>query len=194
MQPLNKSTQDSPSSEQQGLKQSSSQLASLEGSSHRCYLGLGGNLTNELGTPKQHIYRAVKSLRDHANISHVRLSSLYASKPMGPQDQPDFINAVVEIDTTLTPLQLLALCQQLEQAAQRVRLRRWGERSLDVDVLLYDDEVIKLPTLTVPHAGLRERNFVLIPLSELNPDLSIQGTAISALPANQDWTGLTRLA
>ena len=158
-----------------------------------CYLGLGGNLTNELGTPEQHIRQAVASLSEHAQINQVRLSSLYASKPMGPQDQPDFINAVVEIETTLAPLDLLDLCQQLEQNAQRIRRRRWGERSLDVDVLLYGNEQIVLPTLTVPHVGMRERNFVLIPLLELNPDLIIQDMPINELPASQDWSGLKRL-
>jgi 2-amino-4-hydroxy-6-hydroxymethyldihydropteridine diphosphokinase len=159
----------------------------------RCYLGLGGNLTNELGTPSEHIHQAVATLQARDDISHVRLSSLYASKPMGPQDQPDFINAVVEIETSLAPLALLAVCQQLEQDAQRVRLRRWGERSLDVDLLLYGDQQISLPTLTVPHAGIRERNFVLVPLAELNPSLVIHGSAIAEYAASQDWSGLTQL-
>lgn len=161
---------------------------------HRCYLGLGGNLTNELGTPSQHIEQAVQTLSAHKQVSHVRLSSLYASKPMGPQDQPDFINAVLEIDSTLSPLALLELCQQLEQDANRVRRRRWGERSLDVDILLIDDEQIDLPELTVPHSGLFERNFVLVPLAEINPNLTIQGSPITELPASSDWSGLTRLS
>ena len=160
----------------------------------RCYLGLGGNLTNELGAPIDHINKAFAAIKAYPDIIHARLSSLYASKPMGPQDQPDFINAVVEIDTTLTPLLLLAFCQQLEQQANRVRLRRWGERSLDVDVLLIDDEKIDLPTLTVPHLGLFERNFVLVPLAELNPKLTIQGQPIQALSASKDWSGLTLLS
>lgn len=158
----------------------------------RCYLGLGGNLTNELGTPDEHIHHAVATLQARDDIHQVRLSSLYASKPMGPQDQPDFINAVVEIVTELAPLALLAVCQQLEQAAQRVRLRHWGERSLDVDLLLYGEQQLALPTLTVPHAGIRERNFVLIPLAELNPNLIIHGHPITEYAASSDWSGLTR--
>ena len=161
---------------------------------YRCYLGLGGNLANELGAPTDHINSAFAAMKAHPDIVHARLSSLYTSKPMGPQDQPDFINAVVEIDTTLTPLSLLAFCQQLEQQAERVRLRHWGERSLDVDVLLIDDEKIDLPTLTVPHPGLFERNFVLVPLAELNPKLTIQGQPIQALTASKDWSGLTLLS
>lgn len=158
----------------------------------RCYLGLGGNLTNELGTPSEHIHQAVAKLQARDDIHQVRLSSLYASKPMGPQDQPDFINAVVELVTELAPLALLAVCQQLEQAAQRVRLRHWGERSLDVDLLLYGEQQLALPTLTVPHAGIRERNFVLIPLAELNPNLIIHGRPITEYAASSDWSGLTR--
>ena len=113
---------------------------------------------------------------------------------MGPQDQPDFINAVVEIETTLKPHDLLSLCQQLEQQAQRVRLRHWGERSLDVDVLLYGDEQVDSPTLTVPHPGITQRNFVLIPLAELNPTVKINGIAIADLEQSQDWSGLSRLS
>ena len=158
----------------------------------RCYLGLGGNLTNELGTPSEHIHQAVAMLQARNDIHQVRLSSLYASKPMGPQDQPDFINAVVEIVTELAPLALLAVCQQLEQAAQRVRLRHWGERSLDVDLLLYGEQQVALPTLTVPHAGIRERNFVLVPLAELNPDLIIHGRPITEYAVSSDWSGLVR--
>lgn len=162
--------------------------------SKRCYLGLGGNITNELGSPSQHIHNAIQSLQAHPKVTQVKASSLYASKPMGPQDQPDFINAVVEIETTLEPHDLLSLCQQLEQQAQRVRLRHWGERSLDVDVLLYSDEQINSPTLIVPHPGITQRNFVLIPLAELNPTVKINEIAITDLEPSQDWSGLTRLS
>lgn len=160
---------------------------------YRCYLGLGGNLTNELGTPSEHIYKAVDSLSSHMNVDNVRLSSLYASQPMGPQDQPDFINAVAEIDTDLLPYQLLALCQKLEQDAQRVRKRHWGERSLDVDILLYGDEQVTSKTLTIPHQGISSRNFVLVPLLELNPSLRMNGKLVSDLPMSQDWTSLIKL-
>lgn len=161
--------------------------------SYRCYLGMGSNLTTELGSPAEHIQQAAQSLKGHHAINYVRLSSLYQSVPLGPQDQPDFVNAVVEVDTTLSPLALLQLCQQLEQQAQRVRLRHWGERSLDVDILLYGDKTIDLPQLTVPHLGVLERNFVLIPLAELNPKLSINGTSIKDIPLSLDWTGLKKL-
>lgn len=158
-----------------------------------CYLGLGSNLANELGSPVNHLQQALNSLCDHQAIREVRASSFYASAPMGPQDQPDFINAVVGFETTLLPLELLLFCQQLEQQAKRARLRHWGERSLDVDILLYGEQCITEPQLTVPHAGLTERNFVLIPLRELAPELLITGKPISSYSQSEDWSGLKLL-
>ena len=155
-----------------------------------CYLGLGSNLANELGSPIEHLQQALLSLEQHQDIRELRVSSYYASAPMGPQDQPDFINAVVEIKTTLAPLALLDLCQQLEKQAQRERVRRWGERSLDVDILLYGQQQIDEPALIVPHAGLHERNFMLVPLRELAPELMIKGQPLSAHPLSADWSGL----
>ena len=155
-----------------------------------CYLGLGGNISNELGTPVQHLLQAVTTLQKSPEIFNVKMSSIYRSKAFGVTDQPDFYNAVVSIKTTLDPLALLDICQQLEQSAGRVRLRHWGERSLDVDVLLYGDENFQDERLTVPHAGLLERNFVVIPLLELNPDLIVNGQKLQALTVANDWEGL----
>ena len=158
------------------------------------YVGLGSNLTNELGSPAEHLQQAVKSLRQHAQIRNVEVSSLYASDPMGPQDQPDFVNAVAGFETTLPPFELLSFCQQLEQMAKRARLRHWGERSLDVDILLYGELQITEPQLTIPHAGLCERNFVLVPLRELAPNLMIMDKPIADHPQSYDWTGLKLLS
>ncbi|WP_201615536.1 2-amino-4-hydroxy-6-hydroxymethyldihydropteridine diphosphokinase [Psychrobacter urativorans] len=155
-----------------------------------CYLGLGSNLANELGSPVEHLQQAFASLRQHEKVRNLRVSSFYASAPMGPQDQPDFVNAVVGFETTLAALDLLALCQQLEESAKRARLRHWGERSLDVDILLYGQVQIIEPQLTVPHAGLTERNFVLIPLRELAPDIMIAQQPISRYPQSNNWEGL----
>lgn len=173
--------------------QRSQSKVATDGDWHQCYLGLGSNLVNKLGTPTEHIKQAVLQLKAQAQIKNVCLSSLYASKPMGPQDQPDFINAVVELETTLEPLPLLAVCQQLEQNAQRQRLRHWGERSLDVDILLYANQTIQLPTLTIPHAGIKERNFVLVPLAELNPHVLIDGIKVTNYPLTHDQAGLNKL-
>lgn len=160
----------------------------------RCYIGLGSNLANELGSPIQHLQQALTAMRAHEDIKAVQVSSFYASAPMGPQDQPDFVNAVASLITTLTPMALLAFCQQLEQQAKRARLRRWGERSLDVDILLYAEQTIVEPQLTIPHAGLLARNFVLLPLRELAPKLLIAGKPISSYAASADWTDLTLLS
>lgn len=158
------------------------------------YVGLGSNLTNELGSPAEHLQQALEILRQHAQVRNVEVSSLYASDPMGPQDQPDFVNAVAGFETTLPPFELLSFCQQLEQSAKRARLRHWGERSLDVDILLYGELQITEPTLTIPHAGLCERNFVLVPLRELAPNLMIMDKPIADHPQSYDWTGLKLLS
>ena len=159
-----------------------------------CYVGLGSNLSNDLGSPVEHLQQAIAAMQEHKQIRAVRVSSFYASAPMGPQDQPDFVNAVAKFETILPPLELLAYCQQLEKEAKRARIRRWGERSLDVDILLYGEIQITDPTLTIPHAGLSERNFVLIPLRELAPNLTIAGKLISDYSQSRDWTGLTLLS
>ena len=158
-----------------------------------CYIGLGSNLANELGSPVEHLQQAVTSMREHKQVRKVRVSSFYVSAPMGPQDQPDFVNAVAGFETILPPLELLAYCQQLEKEAKRARIRRWGERSLDVDILLYGEAQITEPQLTVPHAGLFERNFVLLPLRELTPALIIAGKSIDDYPLSKDWTSLKLL-
>lgn len=129
------------------------------------YIGLGSNLDN----PKQQLEQAARSLQQIAH--RVRVSPFYGSKPLGPQDQPDYVNAVAEIDTDLAPLTLLDALQQIEHQQGRVRLRRWGERTLDLDILLYADQQIHSERLTVPHYDMHHREFVIVPLFDLAPDL-----------------------
>ncbi len=162
----------------------------MDNSMTTCYIGLGGNISNELGTPTEHIHHAVSAFEHSADFANVKVSSLYTSKAYGVTDQPDFVNTVLMADTRLSPLALLDFCQSLEMNAGRVRLRRWGERSLDVDVLLYGDAVIDSERLIIPHKELMLRNFVLIPLLELTPELMVQGQRLAQLPAAQDWQGL----
>ncbi|MCL1623858.1 2-amino-4-hydroxy-6-hydroxymethyldihydropteridine diphosphokinase [Moraxella sp. Tifton1] len=157
------------------------------------YLGLGGNIANDMGSPRDHILSVFDTLASDERFCQVRLSSLYSSKPFGVVDQPDFINAVLSAKTTLEPLALLDFCQGLENDAGRVRLRHWGERCLDIDLLLYGDKVLNHERLIIPHAGILERNFVLVPLCELNPAVSINGVIIADLPLAKDETGLMRL-
>ena len=156
----------------------------------KCYIGLGGNIANELGTPAEHIAQAVQAFKTSPHFSNVQVSSLYQSKAFGVTDQPDFINALLGADTDLAPLELLNFCQSLETNAKRERLRHWGERSLDVDILLYGDEVIQNERLSVPHAGLFERNFVLIPLIELDKNLTVNGQKLTDLAISQNWQGI----
>lgn len=105
----------------------------------------------------------------------VAVSPVYETDPVGGPEQGPFYNIVVELDTERSPEELLALCQALEQAAGRVRVVHWGPRTLDVDVLLVDDLVVDDANLTVPHPRMAERNFVMVPLLDLAPDLQVNG-------------------
>ncbi|HEX5381605.1 MAG TPA: 2-amino-4-hydroxy-6-hydroxymethyldihydropteridine diphosphokinase [Acinetobacter sp.] len=150
------------------------------------YIGLGSNL----GDSRQILTEAIQKL---ATLGVVSVSKLYQSPPMGPQDQPHYFNAVARLETDLTALTLLDQLQQFEQDAGRVRLRRWGERTLDLDLLLYGDEQIQHERLTVPHVGILERDFVVIPLLDLDPNLHIQGHRLDRLDLLQHTT-LTEVA
>ncbi|TCB51805.1 2-amino-4-hydroxy-6-hydroxymethyldihydropteridine diphosphokinase [Acinetobacter sp. ANC 4779] len=145
------------------------------------YIGLGSNL----GDSRQILLEAVQKL---ATLGGVKTSKLYQSPPMGPQDQPNYLNAVVQLDTDLAPLVLLDELQRFEQESGRVRLRRWGERTLDLDLLLYGQEHIQNDRLTVPHVGLCERDFVVIPLLDLDENIQIKAQRLKDLPVVQHPT------
>ncbi len=147
-------------------------IFSNDGSSVLAYIGLGSNLQN----PAQQIQNAQKAFNNLDGVRYLKCSSLYRSSPMGPQDQPDYINAVIAISTILEPLTLLSHLQAIEQQQGRVRQsQRWTARTLDLDLLLYSDQIINLPELIVPHRGISERDFVLYPLQEIAPNLLIPG-------------------
>ena len=133
------------------------------------YIGIGSNL----GEPIAQVKSAITALNDLDGVSLITSSSLYASPPMGPQDQPDYINAVAELTTTLSAHELLDQLQAVEQQQGRVRNRHWGERTLDLDLLLYGQEVLDDERLQVPHPGIALRSFVLYPLAEIAPKLAI---------------------
>ena len=136
------------------------------------YIGIGSNLDK----PEQHTRLATRQLDDIKSTNVVKVSSFYRSSPMGPQDQPDYINAVAELQTALEPLQLLDELQSIETEHGRVRTgSRWGPRTLDLDLLLYAEKSINSERLVVPHPGLHERAFVLYPLYEISPGLVIPG-------------------
>lgn len=154
------------------------------------YIGLGSNLAD----PEQQILSAIDDIAALKDTTLLQQSCLYSSPPMGPQDQPDYINAVVSIDTTLSAHQLLDALQQIEQQHGRIRKRHWGERTLDLDILVYADKVIENERLSVPHPGMASRAFVLYPLAEIAPELSIPAMGkLSALLAQCPREGLQKL-
>lgn len=156
------------------------------------YIGLGSNLEN----PFEQILTARRAIAALPDVDELEFSSLYRSPPMGPQDQPDYVNAVMAIATSLSAIELLRALQSLEQAQGRVRTaERWGARTLDLDLLLYSDRQIQLPDLTVPHVGIAERAFVLYPLYEIAPGLTIPGKgSLAELVAQCPRDGLQRLS
>ena len=150
------------------------------------YIGLGSNLSN----PKAQIVQAITLIQGLESCCVSRISSLYFSRPMGPQDQPDYMNAVLCLDTQLSAVALLDQLQTIENKAGRIRKNnRWGPRILDLDILLFGNDVINTERLTVPHYGLTEREFVLIPLAEiastlLLPNKKSIGALADGIPTN----------
>lgn len=146
----------------------------------RAYIGLGSNLDN----PVDQLCRALTELTALPHTTLVVRSPLYRTPPLGPAGQPDYINAVAALDTGLEPLALLDELQRIEQAHHRERTVRWGARTLDLDLLLYGTAVIELPRLTVPHAEMRNRPFVIFPLLAIAPELILpDGTPLTELAA-----------
>ncbi|ENO1848197.1 2-amino-4-hydroxy-6-hydroxymethyldihydropteridine diphosphokinase [Vibrio vulnificus] len=152
------------------------------------YIAIGSNLADPVSQAKS----AIDALKMLPKSRLLIASQLYSSSPMGPQDQPDYINAVAAIETELTPLELLDCTQAIELEQGRVRKEeRWGPRTLDLDIILYGDEVIDSERLTIPHYGMKEREFVLYPLAEIAPNLTLpDGTELSQLLTIVDKNGL----
>ncbi|MEH6457259.1 MAG: 2-amino-4-hydroxy-6-hydroxymethyldihydropteridine diphosphokinase [Cocleimonas sp.] len=143
-----------------------------------CYVALGSNM----GDSRAYLQQAIDDLVAHQNIHNLNVSLFYQSKPHGPQDQPDYLNAAVAFYTELTPEPLLDLLQKIENDNDRVRegVVRWGARTLDLDLLFYADQTIKTKRLIVPHPRICERAFVLFPLRDL-----LGTKATSSLKINQ---------
>tara|TARA_B100001057_G_scaffold127578_1_gene126532 strand:+ start:1623 stop:2069 length:447 start_codon:yes stop_codon:yes gene_type:complete len=127
------------------------------------FIGIGSNLDG----PITHVRVAIEDIKSHNKIKLLKSSSLYKSKPVGPQDQDDFVNAVVKIATTLSPLQLLDELQKIEYLHHRKRLKKWGPRSLDLDILMFENTVMRTKKLTLPHPEIIRRDFVIVPLLEI---------------------------
>lgn len=154
------------------------------------YIGLGSNLED----PQAQVCTALDELQALPRTELDLASSLYRSAPMGPQDQPDYINAVARLRTALEARELLLALQAVERAHGRTRARHWGPRTLDLDILLYGELEIDSEDLHLPHPGIAERNFVLYPLAEIEPWLNIPGQgSLPDLLNNCSTQGLQRL-
>lgn len=148
----------------------------------RVYIGIGSNLED----PVVQVKDAIEELEMLPDTILEARSSLYTGKPMGPQDQPDYINAVVALDTLLSPEDLFTRLVAIEEQAGRVRDgEQWGPRILDLDLLMYGKKKIDEAHLTVPHPGMHERDFVIIPLAEIAGNMKIPGHGLLSTLINQ---------
>jgi 2-amino-4-hydroxy-6-hydroxymethyldihydropteridine diphosphokinase len=156
------------------------------------WVALGSNLEQ----PREQLLQAFDEIAALPGVRLVARSPLYRSRPMGPADQPDFVNAVAGLATRLGPEELLEALHGIERAHGRRRsaVNRWGPRTLDLDLLTHGETVREVPGLTLPHPGIGERNFVLLPLASVAPDLVIPGLGrVATLAARITGTGIERL-
>ena len=154
------------------------------------FIGGGSNLEQ----PEQQLRSAFRALQALPESGELRCSSLYRTPPMGPPAQPDFLNVVFRMVTRLAPQRLLQALQAIEHAQGRVRGERWGARTLDLDLLLFGDLVLQTPDLQIPHPGIAHRAFVLYPLLDIAPDLSVPGLGkVAALIADISTEGLVKV-
>lgn len=163
------------------------------------FIGLGSNLSGESQAthrdPKQQIHYALKKISQHPEITILGISSLYQTTAIGPGNQPDYINAAAMIETSLEPNVLLDFMQLIEHQQGRVREQRWGARTLDLDLLIYDQLMESTTRLTLPHPRAYERAFVLAPLADLDADLIIPNYGkVTDLLANFSMQGIVRLS
>jgi 2-amino-4-hydroxy-6-hydroxymethyldihydropteridine diphosphokinase len=138
------------------------------------YIGLGSNIEQ----PYLQIKDAIIALNELPETVVVKDSGYFKSTPMGPEDQPDYVNAVVEMETAISVEDLLQHCQRIEKQQGRIKLRRWGERTIDLDILLYADQQLQTDDLIVPHPGLCLRDFVFLPLLKLDSEVMVPGKGL----------------
>ena len=156
---------------------------------HVAYVGLGGNVGDVLDT----LRLALTELDGHGSIEVFALSDLYKTPPWGNEEQDWFLNACAGLRTCLDPKALLDTCLNIEKKLNRVRAVRWGPRTIDLDILAFDDETVDLDGLQIPHPRMTERAFVLMPLADIAPDLEINGKSIVEWLMQADKTGIERL-
>ncbi len=154
------------------------------------FIGLGSNLEG----PRKQINTALSSLEDLREVEVLKISSFYQSKPLFGMTGPDYLNVVCKIETRFGALDLLSKCQQIENNQHRIREIRWGSRTIDLDILLYGDEVISTEELSVPHPEINKRNFVLLPLFEIEPELELPVFGkLKGLVAKVESSSITKL-
>lgn len=154
------------------------------------YIALGSNIGDREGLLQQ----AVKMIDEHAGISVIKVSNMYETDPVGYTDQPAFLNMAISVSTVLSPIELLRSLLELEQRLGRVRHQRWGPRTIDLDLLLYDNVILEQEELTLPHPRMMERAFVLVPLHDVIADshpLSEQVSALSQAALQLGKEGIT---
>ncbi|MDQ1185859.1 2-amino-4-hydroxy-6-hydroxymethyldihydropteridine diphosphokinase [Agrobacterium larrymoorei] len=151
-------------------------------------LGLGGNI----GDPKTAMAKALTALSDRIDCRLLSVSELYRTPPWGKTDQADFFNCCSLIETALSAEALLDLCLDIERGMKRVRLERWGPRTIDIDVLTFGDTQVLTERVEIPHPRMTERAFVLMPLADIAPDLVVKGRRVIDWLADADKTGIVR--
>lgn len=154
------------------------------------FIGLGSNLDN----PQQQMQTALKAMALLPEVHLIAVSSFYKTKPFGPQDQPDFVNAVAKINTSFAPQALLSALQVIENQQGRTRAEKWGPRTIDLDIILFGQQQLELPHLQIPHPEFAKRATVLYPLFEVAPNLVLpDGRSLKSLLLNVDRTGIELL-
>jgi len=156
---------------------------------HKVYLSLGSNI----GDSVNYLDKAVDILDKHELIHNIKVSSYYQTDPVGYLDQDVFVNIAVCLETDLSPYELLEVCQEIEEALERVRVVRWGPRTIDVDIILFDDVQMTDEKLTIPHPRMHERAFVLVTIAELDNTLIVLNKSIKSLIDLVDSSGVRKL-
>ncbi len=156
----------------------------------KAYLGLGSNIGNK----KENIENALDLLESHKEIQVINVSSYYETDPVGYVDQDCFLNIVVAIETNLKPKALLSYCNEIENELKRIRKIRWGPRTIDVDILLYENFLSQDESLTIPHPRMCERSFVMIPLYEIAKDITLFDEDIGSIVEKLGQEGIRKIA
>ena len=140
------------------------------------WIGIGGNI----GDVQETIEHAIEAIANEPTTRVVARAGFYRTRPVGPVDQPDFLNTAIHIDTSMSPDALLAFLKETEAALGRLATVRWGPRAIDLDILVFGDRIIDTASLTIPHRQLQNRRFVLAPLADISPELVVPGIGRSA--------------